>query len=61
MYEDNSRAGGSFTYGHSVELLQMEDETHYTTGGTNARRLGVARDDEDFQRVSASTQIKLYS
>ena len=53
MYMDNSRAGGSFTYGHSVELLQMEDENSLQAlGGTNARRLGVARDDEDFQRVS---------
>jgi hypothetical protein len=53
MYKGNSRAGGSFTYGHSVELLQMEDENSLAAlGGTNARRLGVARDDEDFQRVS---------
>ena len=53
MYVGNSRAGGSFTYGHSVELLQMEDDNSLQAlGGTNARRLGVARDDEDFQRVS---------
>ena len=53
MYTGSSRAGGSFTYGHSVELLQMEDENSLQAlGGTNARRLGVARDDEDFQRVS---------
>lgn len=53
MYTGNSRAGGSFTYGHSVELLQMEDDNSLQAlGGLNARRLGVARDDEDFQRVS---------
>ena len=53
MYTGSTRAGGSFTYGHSVELLQMEDENSLQSlGGTNARRLGVARDDEDFQRVS---------
>ena len=53
MYKGNSRAGGTFTYGHSVELLQMEDENSLQAlGGSNARRLGVARDDEDFQRVS---------
>jgi hypothetical protein len=53
MYTGSSRAGGSFTYGHSVELLQMEDDNSLQAlGGTNARRLGVARDDEDFQRVS---------
>ena len=53
MYTGSSRAGGSFTFGHSVELLQMEDENSLQAlGGTSARRLGVARDDEDFQRVS---------
>ena len=53
MYTGSSRAGGVFTYGHSVELLQMEDQNSLQAmGGYGAKRLGVARDDEDFQRVS---------
>ena len=56
LYTGSSRSGGSFTYGHSVEVLQMEDENNFTgIGTTGATRLGVARDDEDFQRVTEFT------
>ena len=56
LYTGSSRSGGSFTYGHSVEMIQMEDENNFTgIGTTGARRLGVARDDEDFQRVTEFT------
>ena len=51
----NARAGGSFTYGHSVEMLQMEDDNRLSRVGKGAGaavRLGVARDDEDFQRIT---------
>jgi len=56
LYTGSSRSGGSFTYGHSVELLQMEDENKFSgIGTTGATRIGVARDDEDFQRVTEFT------
>ena len=56
LYTGSSRSGGSFTYGHSVELLQMEDENKFSGIGTiGATRIGVARDDEDFQRVTEFT------
>ena len=55
MYTGSSRAGGTFTYGHSVEMLQMEDDNRLSRVGYGAGaavRLGVARDDEDFQRIT---------
>ena len=55
MHTGESRAQGSFTYGHSVEMVQMEDDNRLSRvgyGGGAAVRLGVARDDEDFQRIT---------
>jgi hypothetical protein len=53
LYTGGSRNQGSFTYGHSVEMIQMEDENRFSQLGSGAEyRLSVARDDEDFQRLT---------
>ena len=51
LYTGGSRNQGSFTYGHSVEMIQMEDENKFSQLGSGAEyTIGTAKDDEDFQR-----------
>jgi hypothetical protein len=51
LYTGTSRNQGSFTYGHSVEMIQMEDENKFSELGSGAEyTIGTAKDDEDFQR-----------
>lgn len=49
-----ARNAGSFTYGHSVELLQMEDQNEFTRvgGSLPAILIGTSKDDEDFRRIT---------
>jgi hypothetical protein len=57
------RNAGSFTYGHSVELLQMEDQNELTSLGSTeaASYIGTSKDDEDFRRVTEfKPDINLY-
>jgi hypothetical protein len=51
LYSGGSRNQGSFTYGHSVEMIQMEDENKLSSLGSGQEyQIGTARDDEDFLR-----------
>ena len=51
LYTEDTRNQGSFTYGHSVEMIQMEDENKFSALGSGQEyTIGTARDDEDFLR-----------
>ena len=58
LYTGETRSGSaggaqSFTFGHSVEMLQMEDSNSFArVGGTPATYIGTSKDDEDFRRIT---------
>ena len=58
LYTGETRSGSaggaqSFTFGHSVEMLQMEDQNQLQrVGGTPATYIGTSKDDEDFRRIT---------
>jgi hypothetical protein len=54
LCERDSRAGGLFIAGHSIEMFQMEDQNSFDRigGSSPAQRITTSKEDEEFYKIT---------